>query len=121
MAPKKNRATMDAEAVARLMAAQEQEQAEPAAEALPEAPQSVAEPSAPHSPPEPTAQRAAPEAFDPGKVDGRTLRRTGREPFATRIRPETHEALRRIAYTRGISIAEAVEQAVSAFERTLAR
>jgi predicted HicB family RNase H-like nuclease len=55
--------------------------------------------------------------FDPGKVDGRTLRRTGREPFATRIKPETHEALRRIAYNHRISIAEAVERAVAAFDK----
>lgn len=104
MSLKKNRATMDAEAVARMMAAAERE-GEPAA----------AEPTAPVPQPEPAPTVLA---FDPGKVDGRTLRRTGREPFATRIKPETHEALRRIAYNRGISIAEAVEQAVAAFEKT---
>lgn len=101
MSPKpKNRASMDAEAVARMMAAQE---AEP-------------EPETPAPLPEPAAASAPAPAFDPGKIDGRTLRRTGREPFATRIRPETHEALRRIAYARRITIAEAVEMAVAAFD-----
>lgn len=104
----KNRAGMDAEAVARMMAAQE---AEPEQEPEPE-------------PEVPAPARASksmpvinpPPPFDPGKVDGRTLRRTGREPFATRIKPETHEALRRIAYSRRITIAEAVELAVAAFD-----
>lgn len=106
MSPKpKNRAGMDAEAVARMMAAQEAE---------PEAP----EPEVLASAPEPVRALASAPAFDPGKVDGRTLRRTGREPFATRIKPETHEALRRIAYARRITIAEAVEMAVAAFDNT---
>lgn len=100
----KNRAGMDAEAVARMMAAQE---AEPDAET-----------PAPSPVPRPTLEPVEPAApvFDPGKIDGRTLRRTGREPFATRIKPETHEALRRIAYARRITIAEAVEMAVAAFD-----
>ncbi len=103
MAPR-HRAGMDAEAVARMMAAQD------------EAEEALAEPA-----PVPTAAPAAPPipardpGFDPGKVDGRTLRRTGREPFATRIKPEAHEALKRIAYARGITIAEALEMAVAAF------
>lgn len=113
MAPKKNRAHLDADAVARMMAAADREDDSTAAEPELEAPALQPEPTPvlglPVAPPAP--------AFDPGKVDGRTLRRTGREPFATRIRPETHEALRRIAYTRRISIAEAVEQAVAAFDK----
>ena len=96
----KNRASMDAEKVARMMAAQDAE---------PETP-------APAPEPVPDPVRVPPPAFDPGKVDGRTLRRTGREPFATRIKPETHEALRRIAYARRITIAEAVEIAVAALD-----
>lgn len=108
----RNRAGMDAEAVARLMAAQERENEEaPVAAAAPVPP--TPEPVAPNAPPAPTP---AP-TFDPGKVDGRTLRRTGREPFATRIKPETHEALRRIAYERRITISEVVEMAVAAFDR----
>ncbi|GAN52313.1 hypothetical protein ME121_6444 [Methylobacterium sp. ME121] len=103
MAPR-HRAGMDAEAVARLMAAQDQEEGSPA--------EPVSIPAAaPAAPPAPTRD----PGFDPGKVDGRTLRRTGREPFATRIKPEAHEALKRIAYARGITIAEALEMAVAAF------
>lgn len=113
MPPKKNRATMDAEAVARMMAAAEREDEPQAAEPETPVPQVPPEPA-----PAPVQGGAQPvPAFDPGKVDGRTLRRTGREPFATRIKPETHQALRRIAYSRGISIAEAVEQAVDAFTK----
>lgn len=97
----KKRSSMDAEAVARMMAAQDEAETVTA----------VAEPVAPV----PVAAPAP--AFDPGKVDGRTLRRTGREPFATRIKPETHEALKRIAYARGITIAEAVEMAVAEFDK----
>ncbi len=103
----RNRAGMDAEAVARLMAAQDLENEEsPVAATAPVPPT-----------PEPVAPAAPAPTFDPGKVDGRALRRTGREPFATRIKPETHEALRRIAYERRITIAEAVEMAVAAFDR----
>lgn len=109
----KKKAGMDAEAVARMMAAQDVAESEPE-------PVAVAPPATPPAPePNPTpAPTPAPEpAFDPGKVDGRTLRRTGREPFATRIKPETHEALRRIAYARGITMAEAVEMAVAEFDK----
>lgn len=115
VAKPRNRASLDADAVARMMREQDEPADAPAAEPAP----------APSPPPStPTAQpvpamlgpREAP-TFDPGKVDGRTLRRTGREPFATRIKPETHEALRRIAYARGITIAEALETAVAAYER----
>ncbi|MBY0256122.1 hypothetical protein [Methylobacterium sp.] len=98
----RNRAGMDAETVARMMAAQDSEAATESPTVAP-----AEDNAAP--PPEP--------AFDPGKIDGRTLRRTGREPFATRIKPETHEALRRIAYKRRITIAEAVEIAVAALDR----
>jgi hypothetical protein len=94
---------MDAEAVARMMAAQDETDT-----AL-----SPAEPPTVEASPAPARDLG----FDPGKVDGRTLRRTGREPFATRIKPETHEALRRIAYHRRITIAEALELAVAALER----
>lgn len=108
----RNKSAMDAEAVARMMAAQDEDDAAPAAETAPQKPL----PQTPAAPPPPAETPPAP-AFDPGKVDGRTLRRTGREPFATRIKPETHEALRRIAYHRRITIAEALEMAVAAFDR----
>ena len=113
MSPKpRNKASMDAEAVARMMAAQneeDQDQVDTASEELAQV--------MPVQPvPQARTVRSHDPSFDPGKVDGRTLRKTGREPFATRIRPETHEALRRIAYTRRITIAEAVEMAVAAFD-----
>jgi hypothetical protein len=133
----RNKAAMDAEAVARMMAAQDQDEeleapAEAAAPLLDPVPPEVAPalpatpeamPAAPADVPTPTA--AVPSAhppaeaatFDPGKIDGRTLRRTGREPFATRIKPEAHEALRRIAYHRRITIAEALEMAVATFDQ----
>lgn len=104
MSPKpRSRAGMDADAVARMM----QQQDEPEAVTVEEAP-------APASPP--PQQAEAPPSFDPGKVDGRTLRRTFREPFATRIKPEAVEKLKRIAYARRITIAEALEAAVSAYD-----
>lgn len=123
----RNRASMDAEAVARLMAAQDQEEQDVAVEPVEPTPPAAPEPepvaSTEPAPPVQLApaqaappQPATPPAFDPGKVDGRTLRRTGREPFATRIKPEAHEALRRIAYHRRITIAEALEMAVAAFD-----
>lgn len=126
----RNRAGMDAEAVARMMAEQDQAEHEsstsdpvPAetsppvqAEPPPAAPVIKAAPPPPIAPP--PAEPPPQPAWDPGKIDGRTLRRTGREPFATRIKPETHEALRRIAYHRRITIAEALEMAVAAFERS---
>ncbi|MCJ2099252.1 hypothetical protein [Methylobacterium sp. E-046] len=111
------------------MAAQDQEEQDVAVEQVepisPAAPELEAVASAePASPAQLAPVQAAPAeaapppaAFDPGKVDGRTLRRTGREPFATRIKPEAHEALRRIAYHRRITIAEALEMAVEAFDR----
>ena len=98
MSKPRNKASLDAEAVARMMAAQDGDEAPPPPVEAPPPPQAP--------------------AFDPGKIDGRTLRRTGREPFATRIKPETHEALRRIAYERHITIAEALETAVAAFVRS---
>lgn len=116
----RNRASLDADAVARMMAAQDLDEqdeatAAPAEDCEPEAGAPAALPSSVAAAPE---SAAPPPAFDPGKIDGRTLRRTGREPFATRIKPETHEALKRIAYARRITIAEAVELAVEALERS---
>src|SRR5215212_2806766 len=105
MSTKRNKASMNADAAARLVAAFDQDEttAQAAADAMLE------------GGPTPSSPAQASASFDPGKIDGRTLRKTGREPFATRIKPETHEQLRRIAYHRGITIAEAVELAVAAF------
>ncbi|TXM92854.1 hypothetical protein [Methylobacterium sp. WL116] len=112
----RNRASLDADAVARMMREQDEPAEAPAAEIPPVAPEPELVPAPPvQAAPEVLSPRKAP-AFDPGKVDGRTLRRTGREPFATRIKPETHEALRRIAYHRRITIAEALELAVATYD-----
>lgn len=123
MSPKpRNRAGIDADAVARIMREQDdQVEAVEPAEAAPEAALPAPAPVEPAPPPPAAPAPTAVEpreaiGFDPGKVDGRTLRRTGREPFATRIKPETHEALRRIAYGRRITIAEALELAVAAYD-----
>lgn len=157
----RNRAGMDAEAVARLMAAQDAENetaaletapvpqpaepvetlpptielevspelALPPAETTPE-PQWAAETSimpepeaVTVSPDEPGAPAEAGETelpeFDPGKMDGRSLRRTGREPFATRIKPEAHATLKRLAAAHNKTMAEVLELAVAAYERRL--
>jgi hypothetical protein len=113
----KKRSSMDAEAVARMMAAQDVAEPEPEAVTAPVAPPAPEPIPAPSPMQAPTPAPSPAPAFDPGKIDGRTLRRTGREPFATRIKPETHETLRRIAYARGISLAEVVELAVAAFDK----
>lgn len=104
MTKTRNKAGMDAEAVARMMAAQDQEEPKLALQVAHE------------GTPAPSSPDQAPE-FDPGKIDGRTLRRTGREPFATRIKPETHASLKRIAFENQITIAEALERAVAAYGR----
>lgn len=115
MSPKpRNRAGLDADAVARMMREQDEPTEVQAEVAPPALPEPVFQPASAVTPTPPRVQEAP--AFDPGKVDGRTLRRTGREPFATRIKPETHEALKRIAYGRGITIAEALELAVAAYK-----
>lgn len=113
----RNKAGMDAEAVARMMAAQELEEG-PEAEVLDAAPETIAppmiNPQVVYSTRSVAGSVETPE-FDPGKIDGRTLRRTGREPFATRIKPETHAQLRRIAYAHRTTIAEALEMVVDAW------
>lgn len=125
----RNRAGMDAEAVARMMAAQDAEETPSEPETAPEAepadhmgemppqPEIISEPDTAPEPMVSTQAEPEADAFDPGKIDGRTLRKTGREPFATRIKPEAHAALRRIAYARRITMAEALELAVAAYEK----
>lgn len=52
----------------------------------------------------------------PSVVDGRSLRRTGRtEQFATRIKAETKAQIQQIAREEGITMAEAIERAVSKY------
>jgi hypothetical protein len=50
--------------------------------------------------------------------DGRSLRATGRtHPFATRIKPETHEKMLDIAERDGITLGELIEKAIEVYER----
>lgn len=55
-----------------------------------------------------------------GKVDGRTLRRTGRsEQIIVRTTPEYRKLLESIATAEGIGFNETVERALLALEREL--
>ena len=50
-----------------------------------------------------------------GKVDGRTLRKTGRtELFSARVRPETKAALQAYASDKGLLLGEVLEHALAA-------
>jgi hypothetical protein len=88
--------------------------------------------------PPPTPEQAgenlkAPEAAPPApdlatppppprqRRDGRSLRATGRtHPFATRIKPETHERMLDIAERDGITLGELIERAVEVYDRSTA-
>lgn len=55
---------------------------------------------------------------DPGDLDGRSLRATGRtHQFATRIKEETHKQMKRIVARDGITLGELIEKAVDEYER----
>ena len=52
-----------------------------------------------------------------GRVDGRTMRRSGRTvQFATRVSPEFDERIRRIAMQDGMLLVEVLERALDAYE-----
>ena len=54
----------------------------------------------------------------PAKVDGRSLRATGRtHQFATRIREETYWQIKEIAARDRLKMAELIELAVEAYEK----
>jgi len=54
----------------------------------------------------------------PDKVDGRSARATGRtQQFATRVTPEWHETVTRIAEEQGLKLVEVLERALNAYER----
>jgi hypothetical protein len=86
----------------------------PAAEAVPEMQvQSPvnAGPIIPARQPTVAQPEPEPEAEDYERVDGRTLRKTGRTiPFSTRLNADTDKLIRRIAGKHGILIAEVVER-----------
>lgn len=62
----------------------------------------------------PSPLHAAPR---PSRIDGRTLRRSGRTvQFATRVSPEFDERLRQIAQRDGVLLVEVLERALEAYE-----
>jgi hypothetical protein len=64
--------------------------------------------------PNPTIEPAG----SPVRIDGRTLRRSGRTiQFATRVSPEFDVRIRTIAQRDGLLIVEVLERALAAYER----
>ncbi len=52
-----------------------------------------------------------------GRIDGRTMRRSGRTvQFATRVSPAFDERIRRIAMREGMLLVEVLERALDAYE-----
>lgn len=69
----------------------------------------------------PETAPAAPERR-PGRVDGRTLRRSHRTiQFATRVSPEFDERIRAIAVRDGKMLVQILEEALDAYENKAAR
>jgi hypothetical protein len=74
----------------------------------------------------PTHSRAVSTATSPsapqgvhrqGRIDGRTLRKTGRTvQFATRVSMEFDDRLRRLAQRDGLKLCEVLERALEAYE-----
>jgi hypothetical protein len=83
---------------------------------------------APAAPPKPTPaapskSNSAPQLTEPERkierrrIDGRSLRRTGRTlQFATRITEEFDELLHKIAQRDGLKLVEVLENSVAAYE-----
>lgn len=65
-----------------------------------------------------TAHRPTPSEVPPSsRIDGRTLRRSGRTvQFATRVSPEFDKRIRQIAQRDGLLIVEVLERALQALE-----
>jgi len=62
-------------------------------------------------------RRTAAAAPQPGRMDGRTMRRSGRTvQFATRVSPEFDERIRQIAMREGMLLVEVLERALDAYE-----
>ena len=56
-------------------------------------------------------------ASQPGRMDGRTMRRSGRTvQFATRVSPEFDERIRQIAMREGLLLVEVLERALDSYE-----
>ena len=62
---------------------------------------------------------AAPEALPP-RIDGRTMRRSGRVvTLATRVTPEFDAEVRQLAQERGLLIVEVLEEALAAYKKAI--
>lgn len=62
-------------------------------------------------------RRTEAAASQPGRIDGRTMRRSGRTvQFATRVSPEFDERIRQIAMREGMLLVEVLERALDAYE-----
>lgn len=76
-------------------------------------PARTVDPSAPAM----TGRSAPVAAHQTGRIDGRTLRRSGRTvQFATRVSPEFDERVRRIAMRDGLLLVEVLERALDTYE-----
>ncbi len=77
---------------------------------------------APEVAPPPEKEPDAPAQDDPSAafaaIDGRSLRATGRtHQFATRIKIETHNDMKRLASRDRISMAELIERALDSYKK----
>ena len=67
-----------------------------------------------------SAHRAGPSPPYTGRLDGRTMRRSGRTvQFATRVSPEFDQRIRQIAMRDGVLLVEVLERALDAYEASL--
>jgi hypothetical protein len=65
----------------------------------------------------PASSTARQGSHEHGRIDGRTLRKTGRTvQFATRVSEDFDERLRQIAQRDGIKLVEVLERALDAYE-----
>ncbi len=61
---------------------------------------------------------AGAEPIRPARLDGRTMRRSGRTiQFATRVSPEFDERIRQIAFRDRMLLVEVLEHALDAYEK----
>ena len=65
----------------------------------------------------PSSTESATAVPQTGRMDGRTMRRSGRTiQFATRVSPEFDERIRQIAMREGMLLVEVLERALDAYE-----
>lgn len=69
--------------------------------------------------PPPPAFPAPPEPPSASRIDGRSLRRSGRTvQFATRVSPEFDMRVRNLAQREGLLLVEVLERALDAYEKS---